>query len=344
MAAGATTMNRRQMGARGRKVRTAAGETMKGAPADWLIRAESRTAFARRLEVASADHEGALLLELVGHAGTTREDLVAFERMVAAVSFLGEPGVLAAVAVVAAEDGHPVVVSPLPPGKTLARFLADGQSTPPRRALEMLEVLARALEAAHARGICHGALSVDHVFLTDGADGGPRLLGFGQRWLARRDAWGPQVASDGRGSRGERAGDVRALARVAELLLTPAELRVAGVERSFGTSPAVTSVIGEVLAANDGRCPSPTALVLRLASAVAADGRPIDRHPATETRRPRAAPPVPKLVTGLVVGISFAVVAALGVAVWDPVGVGAAILPAPVRAVLAWLDGSAPSS
>jgi hypothetical protein len=344
MAAGATTTTRRQMRARRRKAPTGAGETIKAAAAEWVIRAESRTAFARRLEVASADHEGALLLELVGHSGTTPEDLAAFERMVAAVSFLREPGVLAAVAVVAAEDGHPVVVSPLPPGKTLARFLADGQNTPPGRALEMLQVLARALEAAHTRGICHGALTADHVFLTDGAGGGPRLLGFGQRWLAGRDASGPRVPADGCGTKGERARDVRALARVAESLLTPAELRVAGVERSFGTSPAVTRVIDEVLAANDGRCLSPTALVRRLACAVAADARPINRHPAIERRHPRAAPPLPKLVTGLLAGISFAVVAALGVAVWDPVGVGAAILPAPVRAVLAWLDPSARSS
>jgi hypothetical protein len=66
------------------------------------------------------------------------------------------------------------------PGGSLARKL-EREALPPEEAAGLVEKVARAVQAAHERGIVHGRLAAAEVLLT--ADGSPKLGGFGQACL-----------------------------------------------------------------------------------------------------------------------------------------------------------------
>jgi WD40 repeat protein len=73
-------------------------------------------------------------------------------------------------------DGHPFFSLEFCPGGSLAARLA-GTPLPPAEAARLVEVLARAVQAAHERGIVHRDLKPANVLLLD--DGTPKLTDFG---------------------------------------------------------------------------------------------------------------------------------------------------------------------
>jgi predicted Ser/Thr protein kinase len=77
-------------------------------------------------------------------------------------------------------DGRPFFAMEYVEGGSLARSLAI-EALPPSRAAELVEILARAMHQAHARGIIHRDLKPGNVLLA--ADGTPMIADFG---LARR--------------------------------------------------------------------------------------------------------------------------------------------------------------
>src|SRR5205814_3093199 len=117
--------------------------------------------------------------------------LVAFEREVVTLSLLGHPCLLEAVDMAALPDGTPVVVSGLPQGVSLARWLHERRRMTAPAALDLIKRIAEALALAHDRGLSHGCVISENVFLAVDARGGPgipKVHGFRQRQLCEPGA------------------------------------------------------------------------------------------------------------------------------------------------------------
>src|SRR5262245_41757510 len=92
-------------------------------------------------------------------------------------------------------DGLPYFSEEYVEGGTLAAQL-DGTPTAPRRAAELCELLARAVQFAHDRGVIHRDLKPANVLLT--ADGAPKIADFGlAKRLADEAAAGPPTTETG---------------------------------------------------------------------------------------------------------------------------------------------------
>ena len=107
--------------------------------------------------------------------------LARFEREALAVAALSHPGILA-IHDFGRADGVAYAVMELLEGETL-RHRLDASPLPARRAIEVASQIARALAAAHGKGIVHRDIKPENVFLT--SDGRVKVLDFG---LARLDA------------------------------------------------------------------------------------------------------------------------------------------------------------
>src|SRR5205814_7818799 len=128
------------------------------------------TAVARVYEATRVDQPGRFLIEVLDTFAVSEEAIAAFERDLTAVSLIAHPCVLDVLELGALADGTPVVVSALPEGMTLARWLDEGRTASPSSAVEVIEGLAAALTAAHQHGVCHGALNPAHIYVAAGRD------------------------------------------------------------------------------------------------------------------------------------------------------------------------------
>jgi hypothetical protein len=232
---------------------------------DYEVLRENRgTPFARQFEATHPNYPGTILVEALANAPKEGPRLEAFEREVVTFSLLENPYVLEAVDLAALADGTPAVVSALPAGVSLASWLDERRPLDTDAALDLLAGVAQALLAAHQRGLAHGCVCTENVFLASdewGGPGTPRVHGFRQRRLCTRNSAGGD----------SRRADVRALAALAEQLLTPAELRTAGVGRSFGAPCAVMDVTERAMVEGGDGFASPVALVEALAAATMAE-------------------------------------------------------------------------
>jgi serine/threonine protein kinase/WD40 repeat protein len=116
----------------------------------------------------------ALKVVLAG-AGAGPEDLARFRREAEAVARLRHPNVVE-IYQVGETGGLPYFAMELCGGGSLAQQLAGGPLAP-RRAAELVETLARAVQAAHEAGVVHRDLKPANVLLAQ--DGTPKVTDFG---------------------------------------------------------------------------------------------------------------------------------------------------------------------
>ncbi|HZJ54670.1 MAG TPA: FHA domain-containing serine/threonine-protein kinase, partial [Myxococcaceae bacterium] len=118
-----------------------------------------------------------------------RDDIVRrFQREAVAASHIRHPGIVEVTDFGRTPDGRFYLAMELVEGETLARRLARLGPLPPGEAMSLVRELARALAAAHARGIYHRDIKPENVLL--GRDGTAKLADFGIARLAEgpRDA------------------------------------------------------------------------------------------------------------------------------------------------------------
>jgi tetratricopeptide (TPR) repeat protein len=133
------------------------------------------------------DRTVALKMILAGaHAG--RAELARFRTGAEAVARLQHPNVVQ-IHEVGEHEGHPYFSLEFCPGGSLDRKL-QGTPLPPRQAAELVEALATAMHAAHAKGIIHRDLKPANVLLAE--DGTPKITDFG---LAKKLDEAGQTAS-----------------------------------------------------------------------------------------------------------------------------------------------------
>jgi serine/threonine protein kinase len=118
------------------------------------------------------------------HRPTDPEALARFIREARAAGGLNHPNIVS-VFDVDTENGIPYVVSEVLEGETLRARLDRGM-VPYRKAIDCGVQIAQALDAAHARGICHRDVKPANVFIT--SDGRVKLLDFGIAKLTEHEA------------------------------------------------------------------------------------------------------------------------------------------------------------
>ncbi|MBI2894138.1 MAG: serine/threonine protein kinase [Deltaproteobacteria bacterium] len=112
--------------------------------------------------------------------GRDEHALVRFQREAQSAASIGNDHIVDVTDFGATPAGEPYIVMELLDGQDLAHLLAKTGPLPVGRALGIARQLARALEAAHAKGIIHRDLKSENVFLVD-RDGKDfvKLLDFG---------------------------------------------------------------------------------------------------------------------------------------------------------------------
>ena len=100
-----------------------------------------------------------------------------FQREAVAASQIRHPGIVEVTDFGRTPDGRFYLAMELVEGETLARRLARLGPFPPAEAMSLVQELARALGAAHARGIYHRDIKPENVLLTP--DGSAKLADFG---------------------------------------------------------------------------------------------------------------------------------------------------------------------
>jgi eukaryotic-like serine/threonine-protein kinase len=120
--------------------------------------------------------------------GTHADIVRRFQREAVAASQIRHPGIVEVTDFGQTPDGRFYLAMELVEGETLARRLARLGPLPPVEAMALVRELARALGAAHARGIYHRDIKPENVLLA--SDGSAKLADFGIARLAEgpRDA------------------------------------------------------------------------------------------------------------------------------------------------------------
>jgi serine/threonine protein kinase len=106
-----------------------------------------------------------------------------FERESRATAQLNHPNIMA-VFDVGTHGGTPYIVSELLAGETLRERLRNGP-LPARKAVEYAALVARALGAAHEKGITHRDIKPENIFICD--DGHVKILDFGLARIVREE-------------------------------------------------------------------------------------------------------------------------------------------------------------
>jgi WD40 repeat protein len=130
---------------------------------------------------------------ILGGAFVTGRSLARFRAEAQAVARLQHPNIVS-IHEIGEVEGLPYFSQEYVEGGTLAAHL-DGTPAPPRRAAELCELLARAVQFAHDRGIIHRDLKPANVLLT--ADGAPKIADFGLAKSVGEDAAGLSVTETG---------------------------------------------------------------------------------------------------------------------------------------------------
>jgi serine/threonine protein kinase/WD40 repeat protein len=131
----------------------------------------------------------ALKVVLAG-AHADAEDLVRFRREAEAIARLRHPNVVE-IYEIGEQGSVPHFSMELCPSGSLAQKLSGGPLAPPRAA-EVVETLARAVQAAHEAGVIHRDLKPANVLLAE--DGTPKITDFG---LAKRLDSTPELTATG---------------------------------------------------------------------------------------------------------------------------------------------------
>lgn len=198
-----------------------------------------------------------------------------FEAEARALAALAHPGVVA-VFDLGVDDGEPYLVMELLPGPSLRELLSTRGALPPAEVAALGIQVARALEAAHARGILHR--DVKPANLVRGGDGGWKLVDFGVAHTPDSDV---TLAGQFVGTPSYAAPEALALGR-----FSPASdvfaLAATLVEVATGTRPRADLTLAHLIATADapllderGRAAlGPLAVPLARALAVVPEERP----------------------------------------------------------------------
>ena len=130
---------------------------------------------------------------VLGGAFVTGKSLARFRAEAQAVARLQHPNIVQ-IFEIGEVDGLPYFSQEYVEGGTLAAHL-DGTPAPPSRAAELCELLARAVQFAHERGVVHRDLKPANVLLT--ADGAPKIADFGLAKRLADDADGLSASETG---------------------------------------------------------------------------------------------------------------------------------------------------
>lgn len=166
--------------------------------------------------------------ELVQHAELRER----FHREAEAAALLDHPNAVSVFDVGETDDGRPFIVSELLTGEDLSDLLSRVRTLSVPRAVHVVRQVAKALAAAHERGVIHRDVKPDNVFLM-GDPGRPRakVLDFG---ISRLDKGGKQLTKlgtvigtpsymppeQGRGQRVDHRADVYGLGAILYRALT----------------------------------------------------------------------------------------------------------------------------